>query len=143
MCFASGIRHIGSDHKLIIHRILRLRHLQRHRHVEGTIDICDGLTLEDLVAVTSVTQGGSLPIAAVRPPPEGCATHHLITHLSPLNRHAGIGHSVALHRQCVASGIGLFHLREFDTERRTLILLHTDVMVLTVHTDAERSRQAG
>ena len=138
---AGTVCHVSSNHKLIIHRIVGLRHCQRHRHVKGTVHSRLSLTFGNLFTVVAVAKGGCLPIAAVRPPPEGSATNHLVLHLSPLHRHTGISHGVTLHRQRVTCGISLLHLRELDMERWALIFFHTDIMILTVHTDGIHARQ--
>ena len=106
-----------------------------------TIVVRDGLASKYFVAITRMTNDCSIPVTAVRPPPISSATHHLITHLRPLHRHTGITLGCGLYRQRIASSISLFHLREIDVERRTLVFLHTEIVGLAIRRDRESACQ--
>ena len=133
--FSCSICHVGSHFKRIEHRVVGLWHRQGHLYVETAIIARGDLTCKHLVASATVTHRQGAPVAAVRPPPEGCAALHLIGYLCSLHRYAGITHRGSFHGQRVACGIGLLHLWEVHMERRTLVFLHAEVQMLVVGHD--------
>ena len=105
------------------------------------VAVCNRLTSEHLVAITRMTNDGSVPVAAVRPPPVGPAAHHLIQHLCSLHRHPRKTLGCRLNRQRVACFIGLFHLGEVHMERGPFVFLHPEIVGLAIGIDREPARQ--
>ena len=139
---ASLICHIGCHHEVIEQRMPTLRHRQGHGHGERTVVGSSGLARCHLLVAAGVAQEPQIPVAAVRPPPEGHAAHHLIADLGALYRYAGIaaGHGLGLYG--VASLVVLFHLVEADLERWPLVLLHPEAAALAVGTDGEQAGES-
>ena len=142
MRLSCGIRHIGRHLKVIEHRMAGLRHLEGYGDVKLSIIARHGLSIEDFDAITTVIQRFHVPVTAVGPPPEGCATHNLIADLGTLYRHPCETHGLALHRQRVACRIGLLHLWELDSEGGAFVFLHTEMVTLTIHHDGEHACQS-
>ena len=141
MRLSCTIRHISRYLEMVEHRMIGLRHLQWHDDLKRTIVARGGITSVDLDTITAVVQRSRVPVAAVGPPPEGCATYHLIADLGTLYRYACEALGLTLHRQRITCCIGLLYLWEVDMERGAFVFLHTDMMTLTVYRDGENTRQ--
>ena len=139
----SLVGHISRHHEIIESRIGTLRQYQRQVDDKLTFLIGHSLTMGNLVTIVSITHNSPIPVMAIGPPPEGRAAHDLIRHLTLLYRDTGITHRDTLHRQRITSSISRLHFRELHVERRTLILLNTDIVALVTHFHSEGTRQTG
>ena len=140
-CLPGRVCDIGGDDEGVELGVEALRHGQGHVDAELALVVGLGLALGDVVAIVSIAYGGGVPVAAIRPPPEGSAPHHLVAHRSLLYGYAGIAQGLACNGDGIVGCIGLLHLGELHVERRPLVFLHTEVMARVVHTDMERAGQ--
>ena len=138
-----AVSHIRSHHKGIEHRIGGLWQFEWHLNFEVAVLIRHGLAIRDPYTLIAIANSSRIPVAAIRPPPECCAAHDLISNICFLNWYPCITHGRALHLQCVTRSIGLCHLREIDMERRPLILLDPETIIHIIHLNRIGTRQSG
>ena len=142
MSLTSTVCHIGCDHKVVEHGIAGLWQFEWHTHIEGAIIVSHYLIAQNLIALATIVQGSSIPIATITPPPKSSTTRYLIFYLGTLHRHTGIRQGLTLHSEGVASLISLLHFREVYMERGTLVFLYAERVALVVCTEGESSRES-
>ena len=142
MTLAGSIRHICHHIEVKEQRMLTLWDNHRHLHKEGTVCLRHSLTAVHLFAVIAYAKNTHIIVAIERPPPEGHPAHHPVFHLGSLNGDACVCQGLATNLYRIASLVVLLYILKLHLEGGTLVLLHTEIVLLAIRIDAELSRQS-